>query len=37
MKVAVIGASGRGGSRIVGELVRRGHECLAHLAMEALS
>jgi uncharacterized protein len=29
MKVAVIGASGRGGSRIVDELVRRGHEVTA--------
>jgi putative NADH-flavin reductase len=29
MKVAVIGASGRGGSRIVAELVRRGHEVTA--------
>ena len=29
MKVAVIGASGRGGSRIVDELVRRGHHVTA--------
>jgi len=29
MKVAVIGASGRGGSRIVAELVQRGHEVTA--------
>jgi putative NADH-flavin reductase len=29
MKVAVIGASGRGGSRIVAELARRGHEVTA--------
>jgi putative NADH-flavin reductase len=29
MKVAVIGASGRGGSRIVAELVRRGHQVTA--------
>ena len=29
MKVAVIGASGRGGSRIVEELVRRGHHVTA--------
>ena len=29
MKVAVIGASGRGGSRIVEELVRRGHKVTA--------
>ena len=29
MKVAVIGASGRGGSRIVQELVRRGHQVTA--------
>lgn len=29
MKVAVIGASGRGGSRIVEELVRRGHQVTA--------
>jgi uncharacterized protein len=29
MKIAVIGASGRGGSRIVAELVRRGHEVTA--------
>ena len=29
MKVAVIGASGRGGSRIVDELVRRGHNVTA--------
>src|SRR3954469_4096096 len=29
MKVAVIGASGRGGSRIVAELARRGHQVTA--------
>ncbi|MGE3871275.1 MAG: NAD(P)-dependent oxidoreductase [Pseudorhodoplanes sp.] len=29
MKIAVIGASGRGGSRIVQELVRRGHQVTA--------
>jgi putative NADH-flavin reductase len=29
MKIAVIGASGRGGSRIVAELVRRGHQVTA--------
>ncbi len=29
MKVAVIGASGRGGSRIVSELARRGHQVTA--------
>ena len=29
MKVAVIGASGRGGSRIVAELAQRGHEVTA--------
>ncbi len=29
MKVAVVGASGRGGSRIVEELVRRGHQVTA--------
>jgi putative NADH-flavin reductase len=29
MKVAVIGASGRGGSRIVAELARRGHQITA--------
>ncbi len=29
MKIAVIGASGRGGSRIVEELARRGHEVTA--------
>lgn len=29
MKVAVVGASGRGGSRIVAELVRRGHQVTA--------
>lgn len=29
MKIAVVGASGRGGSRIVAELVRRGHQVTA--------